>query len=46
LLENLFKAKTDTVRIKDKQHKIWMVEKIDIEKYTPIRTKKEPAPFE
>jgi len=46
LLENLFKAKTDTVRIKDKQHKIWMVEKIDIEKYTPMRTKKEPAPFE
>ena len=46
LLENLFKAKSDTIRIKDKQHKIWMVEKIEIEKYTPIRTKKEPAPFE
>ena len=46
LLENLFKAKSDTVRIKDKQHKIWMVEKIEIEKYTPTRLKKEPAPFE
>ena len=46
LLENLFKAKSDTVRINEKQHKIWMVEKIEIEKYTPIRTKKEPAPFE
>jgi len=31
LLENLFKAKSDTIRIKDKQHKIWMVEKIEIE---------------
>jgi hypothetical protein len=46
LLENLFKAKSDTIRIKDKQHKIWMVEKIEIEKYTPTRLKKEPAPFE
>ena len=46
LLQDLFKAKVDTKRINDKAHKLWMVEKIDIEKYIPTRTKKEPAPFE
>ena len=46
LLQDLFKAKVDVKKINDKSHKLWMVEKIEIEKYTPTRTKKEPAPFE
>ena len=46
LIEDLFKGRVETVRIEDKQHKVWAVENMEIEKYTPQITKKEPAPFE
>ena len=46
LLEDLFKAKQEVKKINEKSVKVWSVEKITVEKYTPIKTKKEPAPFE
>jgi hypothetical protein len=46
LLEDLFKAKQEVKKISDKSVKVWSVEKIAVEKYIPVKIKKEPAPFE
>jgi len=46
LLEDLFSGKEKVVKINDKSVKVWTVEKIDVEKFTPKRLEKQPAPFE
>lgn len=46
LLEELFSGKEKVVKINDKSVKVWTVEKIDVEKFTPKKIEKQPAPFE
>jgi hypothetical protein len=50
LVEELFKGKqiSKDIQIKDKWKsvKLWTVEKIEVEKYTPKRIEKKAAPFE
>ena len=49
-MEELFKGKqiSKDIQIKDKWKsvKLWTVEKIEVEKYTPKRIEKKAAPFE
>ena len=46
LMEDLFEAKVKVMKISDESHKIWNLKKTKVEKFTPIKREKQPAPFE
>ena len=45
-MEDLFEAKVKVMKISDESHKIWNLKKTKVEKFTPIKREKQPAPFE